>query len=283
LTEDLPFDSYQILCQLKDHASQNGGNFHRCSVEISDDRFTISPVRDTGYYRIEEPSGFQAEAQIVVCAAGVLNSVIFNRIVGGSDKNGMKLREFLVTVLHQRICNRILFMQNPLNSGFLSLVPFISGTTISSNLLCRNITNVRDTAFTGDASEEHSSMIAERLTKFTPGMVGNASIGTHFYVCQRLINTAHDTNRYLPCTYSDYHYFWIETPKNIFYFYPGLFTLAPVGAQKLATYLSERLDKKQIRRIGSGPMDVSHRPYFNRVTHIARTTSDKLRFEKIEG
>ncbi len=142
-----------------------------------------------------------------------------------------------------------------------------------------SITDTDDAYF----DPKFDDILGEQLETFTPGIRNNMSCQAHFYVCQKMSNNDHPSNPYPKKRCGPRHYWWIEGPRNFLYFYPGKFTLAPVGAKKLVSFLSKRLDRGPMRASRTRALNVSPRPYYDTPTHIGHGTGSGFAFFPVKG
>ena len=268
LTEDLAFDSHLVLSKLVERACSQMAIF--CIAESG-----LKELRTSYQDRwIIQDQNFVVTAPILVSATGAWIPEM-REILGDDDETEFKTGYCLVAVLHRRICKRIIVIRT-LDSRWLNLVSFSGGTTVNMGAL--------DKPNPRRIGPQLYEFMAERLTQYVPGL-RQLECQAHFYVCEKIANISTSSH---PCEdYGFRHYFWKKAKNNLFHYYPGKFTLAPIAAKEFIQFLKDSgLGPSGIRsNIASMPPRVARRPYYGSPTHILRFSNEKghLVFEEIRG
>jgi glycine/D-amino acid oxidase-like deaminating enzyme len=275
-TLDAPFDSFRVMRALAREAFSYGPVASYGHVPGGLSAISVSEPRH-GQGWVISCEAFSAEAPIVVCAAGAFNARLLHKNTG-SDA-GLTVQKCLVAVFHQRLCENILAVR-AVDSGHPNLVPFAGGTTVNLGDLDRTTSYDDDKLW-----PEPYADFGRQLTHFLPGIVDYPSCGVHFYVCQKLNNTNDQRNPYRLESLGPRHFFWLETRRDFFYFYPGKFTTAPVAAGNLVKKLVPKLGQPRdpVDPFPHDPPSLVHRAYLSPATHYTRIVNGDLVFERLDG
>jgi len=275
-TLDAPFDSFRVMQGLVNAAFSHGDSaFYG---HIPGDLSTLSVSKsDGGDWRVS-CEAFTVEAPIVVCAAGALNASILHKNTGSAA--GLTIQKCFVAVFHEQLCKNILVVRSA-DSGYPNLVPFAGGTTVNLGALDRRVTDPAD----GKPWAEPYADLSRQLSHFFPGVVRLPACLVHFYVCQKLNNTNHERNPYPLDRYAHRHFFWLEEPDNMFYFYPGKFTTAPIAGSEFAKKLIGMLGspRKPVDPLVHTPPSLVQRVYLSQASHYTSISNKMLTFEKLDG
>ena len=222
-TKDIPFNSHVFLSHLLRTALDAGGEIHKTERKIAG----LEIGRDGRSWVVKDDKRV-IEGDILIFAAGALMPRMMKQLDVLSNLE-LKIQKCLVLVLHQRLCDRVISLRRA-GSGDLNLVPFENGTTV----------NLGGTdGIAADETDEHFDEaryadVVNAVGRYIPGI---QQCGAHFYVCQKLNNarsSSHDRQEY-----GNRHYFWAEVPSDdLYFFYPGKFTLGKIGAREFVNHLS---------------------------------------------
>jgi len=221
-TPDVPFDSHAFLSHLAGVALQEGGIIKGSERELAQ----LEIIREDSSWTVKDNKSV-IEAQVLICASGALTPRIMSHL--NVPPSEFKIQKCLVLVLHQRVCDHVVSLRDA-GVGDLNLVPFKNGTTV-------NLGGTDEIAF--DHADEHFDQatyanVLEAVGRFVPGL---KHAEAHFYVCQKLNNS--DFSSHGKRIYGNRHYFWVEEQKsNLYFFYPGKFTLAKIGACELVDHIA---------------------------------------------
>jgi glycine/D-amino acid oxidase-like deaminating enzyme len=271
-TEDKPFDSAKILQALATEVFRFGDLFHQENADLR----KIKISRRRGLWRVDH-GAVRHTAEVLICAAGALNPSILESTF--SDRYGLTIQKSVVGVLHQQVCRNMLLIRCA-GADFLHLVPFRGGVSINFGLLDTPIKDANDNNVWPDALID----IGRQLTDFLPGLLRSHECQAHFYVCQKLNNTNAPKCSHPLAEYGARHFFWIEPEKDFFSYYPGKFTLAPIGAKALGDLIRGRVSGAPPQHTDPstfGTPDVATRPYFREATHATEISRDALIFKPV--
>jgi len=257
VTQDIPFDSHQVLTKLAQEACARGAGFH-CSTKSLD---SLEIRFEDGSWTITDEE-VSVRAQHTLCAIGALTPQMIKRLSPRSAHD-LPIQKCLVSVFNRRICDRIIAFRSEEALG-MNLVPFMGGTTV-------NLGNTDDAA--SDAADDwfdteiYGRDFAETLSIFVPGLQ-ELTCQASFYSCQKLSNVEFSSHPIQ--AFGKRHYFWLSCPNNCHFFYPGKFTLAPIAAREFVTQFTEaHKPRPLIRGVQKGdPPGVAERPYYKPFTHV---------------
>lgn len=275
-TLDAPFDSGKILQALATEVFKFGPLLR---VESGDLRH-VKITRSAGLWKVEVGK-MQHSAAIIVSAAGVLNASILAESFG--DKYGLTMQKSVVGVIHQRFCENILLARRS-DSSYLNVVPFAGGVSVNFGAFDVAVEDPNDHEPWANALMD----FGRQLTDFFPGLLKMPACQAHFYVCQKVNNTNAPNCSHPLEKFGNRHYFWINPADNFFAYYPGKFTLSPIGARELCSKITAIMGQKasphhRVRRVGSSVQpQIAIRPYFATATHVTSVERNALLFRPIK-
>jgi hypothetical protein len=163
-------------------------------------------------------------------------------------------------------------MYSTQSSQLMNLVPFSGGTTINLG--------ATDRSEDCDAEPRDSDcdLIAQSVSACCPTLTFR-KLRSHFYICQKV--------RYAGAVpQNPRHYFWVPVKPNVFYFYPGKFTLALAAAKRCVTELIKTNQPfERHAKIRNGPRwSLAASPYHKSATHVLLPSMDRImQAEKISA
>lgn len=249
LSEEVSFNAYELLSAVQHLAESQGGQIHRVAGPLIDLELSAT---QSGWKVCDAKNG-NFQAPVVVCVAGAVNPAIMSRVIGElagrpDDIDDMdqhlKPNSTLITVVHQRLFPRIISLQDVANVRFLALLPLGEATSVVAGTKTQELRDLRDGP-PGLSDRDDVDDVAVALQNHLP-LLGKCFpvLPIHFYRCHKIDNNNHPDNSHPLETFGSRHYFWIE-PKclqNTFYYSPGKWTFAALGAEKLADVIVDRLN-----------------------------------------
>jgi hypothetical protein len=215
-------------------------------------------------------------------------SRIIEELAGRPDdveqvKKHMRSNETAIMVVHRRLFPRIISLQEVENVQFLTLIPFEEATSVAAGTEPRELRVYPDVLPL--MSERDNVAVAmqnrlPRLGEFLP-------VPTHFYGREKNDNNNHPDNSRPLSQYGTRHYFWIEPQclQNIFFYCPGKWTLASIGAKALTDLIEARLNSGSSKDAAletgraTAAFRVAQRPHLRPATHRLTPTSSGSVFE----
>jgi len=274
-TPDVPFDPHQILKALVGRLVSFGNRFDQHYADLRE--IDLSP--QNGGWLIQA-GGKRYTADVVICAAGVLNPILSNKFFRSQRK--MPMHKSVVAVLRRRVCNNIVVVRR-WESEILNLVPFADRVTVNFGRTDKEIHDPGDASHWPDAIPP----MARQLTNYVPGLLALAGCEANFYVCQKLGNCDGAFCSHPAKDFGNRHYSWIREGKGVFFYNPGKFTIAPVGARALADEITSEIGTgsyriPRTRKDQADPHipEVAERPFFAAATHVTAVSDDSLIFKE---
>jgi len=252
-TIDLTFDSHSLLTAIAARAIQKGGNIIDSQIPL----VNMSVTRVRGIWTITTDSK-TLRSPILICATGALIPQMARKL-SPNLQMPFNVTRCVVCVIHKRICDRIISFQDRV-ANLLTLVPFGSYTIAGMPL--------KDTSSSIALNEPYNTELAvaqfqETFSLFLPSMTLGVNI--HTYTCYTLNNpqgSSHDVRKY-----GLWYYFWLEANrKQLYYYYPGRFTLSPLAARTFADRLFSGTDSHSFSKtvrpaFDSDQLIVARQPY----------------------
>jgi len=271
-TTDVTVDTYLLLRGLVANILECGGRFYLLEDTLVDQ---IDGHESSMHWEIVIKD-CRFLAPIVVCTAGTLIPRVYSKLTA-QDFPGI-VKKATVFTFHQRLCRRLVVIQD-VRMHLLNLSPFSAGTTANMGGLDLEA----DSACDADVEVGQIQYLQEIITDFLPGFRSWIPCGLTVYICQKL-ELKQTAIKSQPLGIR--HYILEEPRQNLFFLYPGKFTIAPVAAFELTRKLSERLGspvhKGKTVVHASRPV-VAQRSYFGNITHHVLVQSDGIRIIPVAG
>lgn len=254
-TPDIPFDASRLLRTLAEIAVSLGLRIFPCEQDLCELRFLAT---ESGQPFVQG-KGLRVHAKVIVVASGAL---------GGKPwlpwpDQPPRVQCGVVAVVHQRLCQRLLVVRTQ-SSQLMNLVPFSGGTTI--NLGARDRSEDCDS----ELKDSDCDLIAQSLSACCPTLTFK-KLRTHFYVCHKVGYAG-------AVPQNPRHYFWVPVKPNLFYFYPGKFTLALAAAKRFVTELIKTNEpfagRATIRK--DQRWSLAKSPYHKSATHVLLPSMDRI-------
>ena len=226
-TADIPVDTSRLLQAVIDEACQKGVRFQPVrSLEA------IRPIWDGKMWHVFLDQGQEIQARSVVLTCGVYIPEMLKRFIPDATAHFMRTKIPVMVLRGEVASSMLLTLHAPLGPN---LVPFNgrdgNGVSVCISHTDQEIVDYRDTGLSNDALAQYQASFAEFYGGSLTRMIEQGSIQGHVYVCQKLhlyddlvTNPFSRTALCLP---------YAPEPggtNNLFAFYPGKFTAAPITA-----------------------------------------------------
>jgi len=242
----------------------------------------VKPTWDGNSWRVTLDHDPEIKCEAIVLSCGIYIPDMLKRLISGETPD-FNRKKIPVLVLHGDVANSMLI--TPRAQEGPNLVPFYGpaakGATVCLLRIDEPITDHRDDQLPSGYLTRHANNLSRWYRGINTMISQGANITAHFYVCQKLdlsVNSNSDklSRGHILLSHAPQP----GAPENIYTFYPGKFTAAPIAARECADKLEKLLGnpKSAISQRSSHAPAIAKQRYYDPHKYKLVVRKGKLKF-----
>lgn len=277
---DVPINTRMLLQIIASQACQRGVHFQAIKSFAA-----INPFWDGKRWCIGLDQEQEIQSKAVVLACGAYIPDILNTFIPSAPTR-FERTKIPVMVLHGKIARSILITLHTPHGP--NLVPF-NGTGGNGVSICLHHADVvshdyQDTTRSDLLLEQYQESFADFYGGLRTMITTDGDIPAHVYMCQKLHLADHPYSRVATCSaYAPES----GGPENLFAFYPGKFTAAPIVAKRCAEAVEQCLGDQRVfhtqTREATPVPTIAQQRYYDPPQYRLTVRNRKLVFRPIDS
>jgi hypothetical protein len=242
-TSDAPVDTSRLLQVILDEVYQRGVRFQAVkSLEV------IRPMWDGKMWHVFFEQEQEIQARVVVLTCGVAIPEMVKRFLPDEPTRFMRTKIPVVVLRGDVARSMLITLYAPLGPH---LVPFNGGDGNGASICIahtdKEITDYRDTTLPDNFLAACQESFAEFYHGYPTQRIEEGTLRGHVYVCQKL-HLPDDLSAHSISRAAIHLSYALQSggQKNLFVFYPGKFTAAPIAAVTCADEVEQCLSDQRV-------------------------------------